>query len=522
MPQAPAALFVTQTDRDMAITPDGTRIVYIGNNGTQLFVRSIDQLEAVALGPPGNPRGVFISPNSQWVGYFDVGNSLRKVAITGGPAVTLTVANGLPRGATWGSGDMIVFGTADRATGLQRISANGGEASALTEPDGARTEDHRWPEFLPGGEALLFTVMSGNEADASQIAVFDLRTGASKVVLRGGSHAKYVSSGHLVYGVEGTIRAVPFDLDTLEVVGTPVPVASGVVWKASGVTDFDVTASGSLVYVAGRLMVSGGFNAAVGELVEVTRQGNATSLKLPIGDYREPRLSPDGRRIAVSDGDNLWAYDLARLTRVRLTPDGGYATRPIWSPDGRRLTFRAIADADADIYWTAVDGSGAREALLLRPAGQWPDAWSPDGRALVFDEVDQFGGRDLWVLPQNRAPMPLLATRHNERGARFSPDGRWILYVSNESGRDEVYLQPTPPLAAKSPYRPTAGVNQFGHRQEMNCSTARAIGFLPYRSERRLRSKLGHPKSCSRANTHMMEGPIRRIMMLFPMDSDSP
>jgi serine/threonine-protein kinase len=443
--QAPALLSPTQTDRDIAITPDGTRIVYVGNNGTQLFVRPIDQLDAIPLGPPGVPRGIFISPDGEWVGYFDVANTMKKVAITGGPAITLTVANGLPRGATWISDDTIVFGTSERGTGLQRVSANGGDAIALTKPGDLRTVDHYWPKFLPGREAMLFTMMSSDEPDASQIAVLDLRTGVSKVVLRGGSDAHYVSSGHLVYGFGGTLRAVPFDLETLEVVGTPIPVVSGVVTKASGVADFSVTANGTLTYIAGSLILAGGgFDTARGELVSVSRQGDATPLKTPIGDYREPRLSPDGGRVAVSDGDNLWAYDLARLTRVRLTPEGGNATRPIWMPDGSRLTFRALYAADFDVYRTFADGSGAREQLLVRPGGQWPDAWSPDGRALVFNEIDQFGGRDLWVLPAEGRPAPLLSTRASERGARFSPDGRWIVYVSNESGRDEVYLQPYP------------------------------------------------------------------------------
>ena len=221
------ALSLQGADRDIAITPDGSRVVYRGTN--QLLVRALDQLEPDVLSGLSAPRGVFISPDGQWVGFND-GGTLKKVAITGGPPVTITPVDGPnPRGATWGPDGTIVFATNAPPTGLQRVSAAGGDPMVLTKPDRERGElDHVWPEFLPGGEAVLFTVTAvGGGLDNAQIAVLDLRTGTSKVLIRGGSHAHYVPTGHLVYGVAGTLRAVAFDLGRLEWPGLRRPCSRG-------------------------------------------------------------------------------------------------------------------------------------------------------------------------------------------------------------------------------------------------------------------------------------------------------
>src|SRR5205814_2382786 len=217
-------------DSDLAITPDGSRVVYQGNN--QLLIRALDQLEPTVLSGLGTPRGVFISPDGQWVGFFDGVSLLKKVAITGGPAVTIARVDGVtPRGATWGPDGTIIFATGALVTGLQRVSAAGGDPTVLTKPDRARGEgDHVLPEFLPGGNAVLFTITpAAGGIENAQVAVLDLQTGTSKVLIRGGSHAHYVPTGHLVYGVAGTLRAVAFDLGRLEVTGTAAPVLEGVV-----------------------------------------------------------------------------------------------------------------------------------------------------------------------------------------------------------------------------------------------------------------------------------------------------
>ena len=229
------ALTLSGIDRDVAITPDGSRIVYRGNN--QLLVRALDQLEPTVLSGLGAPAtGVFISPDGQWVGFFDGTTMQESGDHRRAASDDCARSDGQPRGATWGPDGTIIFATSAPATGLQRVSAAGGEPTVLTKPDRERGEgDHWWPEFLPGGEAVLFTITSGGGGiENAQIAVLDLRTGTSKVLIRGGSHAHYVPTGHLVYGVAGTLRAVAFDLGRLEVVGTPAPVLEGVVTTAIG------------------------------------------------------------------------------------------------------------------------------------------------------------------------------------------------------------------------------------------------------------------------------------------------
>ena len=274
------ALTLSGSDRDVAITPDGSRVVYRGNN--QLLVRALNQLEPTVLSGLGEPRGVFISPNGEWVGFFNRESRLEKVAITGrSPVMVGIVGLGGPRGATWGPDDTIIFATNVAATGLQRISAAGGQPTLLTTPDRERGEgDHLWPEFLPGGGAVLFTITPADGSiDDAQIALLDLQTRTWKPLNLIGSHAQYVPTGHLIYGVAGTLRAVPFDLERLEVRGTPKPVLEGVVTTIEGAADITLAANGSLVYVPGM----GGIVPSR-TVMSVDRHGNASPL---------PGLLPD-------------------------------------------------------------------------------------------------------------------------------------------------------------------------------------------------------------------------------------
>jgi serine/threonine-protein kinase len=249
------ALATNGFDRDVAITPDGSRVIYAGANGTALFVRALDTLEPARLFT-GAPRGPFVSPDGQWVGFFDTSNALKKVAITGGPAVTVGTLDGTSRGAAWLPDDTIVFATNAPGTGLQQIASSGGSPIVLTRPDRSRGErEHVWPETLPGGRAVLFTILpTTGGVDAAQIAVFDLQTHTQTVVVRGGSHAHYVASGHLVYSAGGTLRAVPFNTATRTTLGTPVPVVPEVVTTVAapaGGVDAVVAQDGTLAYVRG-------------------------------------------------------------------------------------------------------------------------------------------------------------------------------------------------------------------------------------------------------------------------------
>jgi serine/threonine-protein kinase len=294
---------------DIAISPDGTHVVYLtGGGGTgALWVRRLDQLEAVQLRglPSSSLSGPSISPDSKWIA-FGSADVLRKVSITGGPPISLTQgsgAGGTMRGISWGPDDIIIFATTDSTSGLLSLPAGGGDAKVLTKPDPTKSEgDHWFPFVLPGGRAVLFTITTPSGLDNAQVAALDLASGEQKILIRGGSQAAYVESGHLIYAAAGALRAVRFDPVRLEVLSDPVPVVDQVATKFTGAADFSVSANGTLVYVPGGVgTVIGGVARS---LVWVTRQGVEEPIKgLPPRAYLMARLSPDGSRIALDVRD---------------------------------------------------------------------------------------------------------------------------------------------------------------------------------------------------------------------------
>ncbi len=444
-PSGPAALVMGGITRDLAISPDGTRLVYIGGNGSQLFVRALDQLEATPLSGVGAPRGPFFSPDGQWIGYFDGLTGLKKVSISGGPPVTLCrVSGGPPRGATWGPDNTIIFATNDASSGLLRVSAAGGEPTVLTTPNRAQGErGHFWPEFIPGSQAVLFTIVPNGAIENTQVAVLDLKTGKQKILVRGGSDAHYVPSGHLVYAAAGTLRAVAFDLDRLEPVGNPVPVVPQVVTTQDGGADVDVAHDGTFVYVTG----GGQVNART--LAWVDRQGREEPLNAPTRAYTYPRLSPDGQRLALDVRDqesDIWIWDFSRETLTRFTFDPGQDLNPTWTPDGRRLIFASGRAGVNNLFWQASDGTGTVERLSESPNLQNPNAISPDGTRLVFRADAPKTGQDLMVLTldKDHRAQPLVQTAFNELNGQISPDGRWLAYQSDESGQNEIFVRPFP------------------------------------------------------------------------------
>ena len=333
-PPSAAPLDTASPDGDLAITPDGTRIVYaaLHEGRRQLVVRALHELEAATLAGLGEGlRAPFISPDGNWVGYFN-DRLLRRVSILGGPPVTIcTLPGGSSRGASWGRDGTIVFATG-ALSGLWRVPAGGGEPEEITLT-GAAYENHVLPEILPGGEAVLFTVTReavGN-VENNQIAVASLVDGEPRILIPGGSNPCYASSGHIIYGVNGTLRAVGFDLARLEVTSAPAPVLSGVVTKAGGATNFGISDDGSLVYVAGRM---GGGAQRV--LVWIDRNGREEVLTAEPRAYTSPRISPDGSRLALDVRDqesDVWIWDFARETLSRFTFGPSVDGRPVWSPD---------------------------------------------------------------------------------------------------------------------------------------------------------------------------------------------
>ena len=444
-PASAAAPSVGVVGYSLAITPDGTRVVYTGANNTALFVRALDQLNATSITGLGEPYGVFVSPDGQWIGFFDGVTALQKVAITGGPAVTLGRPDGTALGASWGADGSIIFATINRTTGLQRIAASGGEPAVLTRPNRAGGEnDHVWPQILPGGQAVLFTITATTGGpDQAQVAVLDLRTGTQSVLIRGGSDARYVASGHLVYRATGRLHAVAFDLGRLAVVGTPVTVQPEVLTDAG----MAVATDGTLVYV------SGGASAVGRSLVWVDRQGRETPTSAPPRNYAFPRLSPDGTRLAIYIPDqeiDIWLWDLARSTLTRATFDRGVDIFPVWPPDGRQLLFSSARAGAVNLFAQAADGSGDVTRLTTSPNIQHATSVTSDGTRLVFTETAPTTGPDIMQLrlDATHAVTPLVQTPFSERNAEVSPDGRWLAYEANDSGRFNIYVRPFPDVSS--------------------------------------------------------------------------
>ena len=445
-PSGTAALIISSNNRDLAITPDGSRLVYVGNGATQLFVRALDAVTPVVVFT-GQPNDPFVSPDGQWIGFVDGRGVLKKVAVSGGPAVTVAALDTSgTRGATWAPDDTIIVATAVSATGLQRVGAAGGQIATLTRPDRAQGEaDHLWPEMLPGGRAVLFTItpLTGG-LDSAQVAVLDLQTGIRRILVRGGSHAQYVRSGHLVYVAAGTLRAVPFDLARLETRGSAVTVVTDIVTSGSGGVDAVVAGDGTLAYVS-----AVGVAGMPRTLVWVDRQGHETPIPAPPRPYLLPALSPDGTRLAVYAHDqdhDLWIWDMGRTTLTRLTFAPGFDVVPVWTPDGRRVVFTSERSGVRNLFWQLADGTGAVEQLTESPNTQYPTGTSPSGKQLIFSEEGPTTSANIMMmeLDRTRRVTPLVQSSFIERNGTISPDGRWLAYEANESGRFEIYVRPFP------------------------------------------------------------------------------
>ena len=431
-------------DLVIALSPDGTHLAHVVSQGgsVQLYLRSMDQLETRAI--PGTERGVnpFFSPEGQWVGFFADGK-LKKVSISGGSPLTLCDAPN-PRGASWGPNNTIVFAPTS-SSALWQVSADGGTPQPLTTLDSQRDErSHRWPQILPGSTAVLFTAArSGGTMDEGQIVAQSLETSERRLLIQGGTFPHYLPTGHLIYARAGTLLAVLFDLARLEVTGDPVPIVEEVRQSARGAAQFSFSSLGSLVYL------SGGLGDAQRTLVWVDRQGAAQPLMAPLRPYLQPHLSPDGRQLAVEiEGTkrDIWVYEIPRETLTRLTFEGIQSQTPAWTPDGQRVTFSSARGRSFNLFWRPADGSGTEERLMTSEELPISLSWSPDGRLLGFCQLHPTTLWDIWLLPLEgeRQPHPFLQTPFNETAPTFSPDGRWLAYVSDESGRFEIYVQPFP------------------------------------------------------------------------------
>jgi serine/threonine protein kinase/Tol biopolymer transport system component len=435
-----------------ALSPDGRVVVFRARRGAQdlLWVRPLNSLDARPLTGTDGGDFPFWSPDSRFIGFFAEGK-LKKVDASGGPVQLLCDAPA-GEGGSWNQDGIIVFAASGDA-GLSRVSAAGGQPTALTTLDASRKEiSHRWPEFLPDGRRFLFLVRPGTE-----VRVGSLDSSETKTVLNADSKVLYTPPGHLVFVRQGTLMAQSFDAARAQPVGDPFPIAEQVLFfSTNGRAAFSVSENGVLAYRTGL--------KAAAHMAWVDRAGRLLQSFGEPADYQDLSLSPDDTRVVVhrhesQGGGGLWLLDWKRGTASRFTFNS-HEEQSIWSPDGTRIAFASERDGPiSHLYQNMASGAGQVELLFKSNTPKKPTNWSHDGRFIVYENLDPKTGDDIWVLPLfgDRKPIPFLRTQFSEGQGQLSPDGRWMAYASNETGRYEVYVQPFPPSGAKWLISPGGG-----------------------------------------------------------------
>jgi serine/threonine-protein kinase len=441
----------------VALSPDGRTLALTlqSNQEKMLYVRKLNAPVFTAMPGTEDASTPIFSPDGKWIAFL-AGNKLKKVSVEGGNPVTLCDADGNNRGASWGTDDRIVFAP-HYTLPLMQVSGAGGDPTPLTEIDRERGErTHRWPYAVPGEDLVLFTVgtMDSPESyDRARIDAIRPSTGEQRTVLEGASMAWYVPTGHLLFGREGFLFAVPFDVDTLEVQGSPVPVVENVMgMRSSGVIHAGIARNGLLAYIAGKA------RSRQSRLTWRYFDGRSEPIPAPVAGYINPRFSPDGRQIAVGiEGAttfDIWTYHLEQQRPTRLTFEGDNI-RPIWSPDGKRIAFASVRDdALTSIYVKAADGSGKAELLyssehLPKSGGANPCGWSPDGTSLVVEFLNENSTNLMALFVDDAKEQVLVETPAAEQLASLSPDGRWLAYVSDEAGLAQIFVRAYPGQGGK-------------------------------------------------------------------------
>jgi serine/threonine-protein kinase len=453
----PGQFFTNAGRQVVAISPDGTQILYAA--AQRLYLRALSETEArpipgvdIALGGGANP--VF-SPDGRSIAFRDGSEgTLKRIDVRGGAAVTLCPID-IPFGMSWGA-DGILFGQS--AKGIMRVAANGGQPELLVGVNSG--ELAHGPQMLPGGQAVLFTVATGFDADRwdkAHIVVQTLKSGERKTLIEG-SDARYLPTGHLVYAHGGSLFAVAFDLRRLEVTGGPVPVVEGISRGngSTGTAQFSVSSGGVLVYIPGPVSTS----LAKLNLVLVDRKGAIQTLKLPPAAYSHPRVSPDGEHVVYTIDDakesNVWTYDLSETIAPRKLTFGGRNEFPIWSSDGEHVAFQSDHAGDLGIFWQRVDGTD-QASQLTKPemgASHAPESWAPDGSGFLFRVVRR-ESVTLWMFPmKDKKAVPFDDVRSVSAltNSIFSPDGHWVAYTVGGGATQEgngIYVQPFPPTGEK-------------------------------------------------------------------------
>ena len=437
----------------VAISPDGSRLAYVirnrGSNVGKLFVREMDSKTAVLLDGAAEDAVPFFSPDSQWVGVFGDGK-LKKVSVHGGASIVVADVAAY-RGGTWSEDGTIVF-PMQFTSPLYRVPAAGGTPVEFTHLDASRSETtHRWPQFLPGGKAVLFTASADNNFfEHASVQAASLDKGAAKVLVDNAYYGRYLAGGYLAYVAQGTVFVAPFDAKELKITGTAIPVLQGVdADLSSGAAQISISKSGTAVYLSG-----GTLNKSV-NIALLDRKGNASPLVDDRPDAASPSVSPDGKRIAFQSTNGIWVRDISRGTTSPLAPGTSGATYPVWSPDGEWLTYahaRTTSKGSGQaIYRKRSDGTGEEETLTPEDLlNSYPSSWSPDGKTLAFYQLsDKDGCCVIWTLTIDEKGKPGeprrfldQASNGKVRAPQFSPDGRWLSYNSRESGVPQIYVVP--------------------------------------------------------------------------------
>lgn len=424
----------------VAISRDGARVAFVARLGasTQLFVRDLgaNAVEPVA-GTEGGESAVFSPDGTSLVYFHRPSDQLRKVALDRGPPATL-YEGGSYLGMSWDGEESVVVG---RATdfGIWRVSVTGDAIKRLTTLDGDFW--HYWPDVLPDGEAILFTANRG-AGEGRDTDVLESVSGERRPVMRNATTAKYVPTGHLVFARQGTLFAVPFDRHTRTVSGEAVPVVEGLAVHQFGGAHYSFSDNGTLAYAPAP-------EARIEDdaIVLVDRDGSRQVL-LEGELYTDPRISPDGRYLALEEGDyasrDVWLWDLEREVMSRFTFHDGGDGIPIWSPDSTRIVFVSNRAGGAyNLFWKQVQADAPMAALSPSENWQFANDWSPDGTLITYVQRHPTSRNDIWLYStKDGEARPWLTTEFNEAAATFSPDSRWIAYSSNESGQSEVFVRP--------------------------------------------------------------------------------
>jgi eukaryotic-like serine/threonine-protein kinase len=422
---------------NVALSPDGTKVVFIANIGglRQLYLRGLDQFDAVPLRGTDTGQSCIFSPDGRAILFITADRVMKKLSLSDGLVATVTRDADYSVGAAWGEDGRITFG---RANILWQVPASGGTATPLTTLDGAKGELlHAYPTFVAHGKAILFTSVTGSGSDGLHINALSLADGKRTVVVESGTFPLYASSGHLVFFRDGALLAAPFDVDRLTVTGPAVRVLENLAVDVStGAPLAAISDSGTLLYPPG--------TSGTGRMVWVSRQGAEQPISDAPSRYAYPRLAPDGRRIVVYADGNLWIQDIERATITRLTSETALGnSAQVWTPDGKRIVYRTRTG----IRWIDADGSGRPQSISGSTSlADVPGSVSPDGETLAFVRQTADTSGDVYLLNLRGDPKPraLLNTSAYEGGAQFSPDGHWMAYVSDDSGKSQVYVRPFP------------------------------------------------------------------------------